>query len=208
MASIVSSSLSSWSEIWMAAITGPSIDNYEDIVDDPAANTRRAYIWILSSVTILTLVFLGLAVLRIPTHITPFRGLALGKGGSFPVSLSCGVPIAVVVAAIGFTVEVALLNFFASLIGGYQKDSSERLSAILAAIQSPMMFVYLVLFILPDGPLLAVASLLVSFYHLYLIGLALQTVYDFSWRRATIVLLLNIIVVTGIIFLFNLIVQH
>jgi hypothetical protein len=207
MANIALSSWSNWSEVWTTAISGPSVQNYKAIISEPEANTRRAYIWVLGTITVIITIYLILAVVHVPVHITPFRGLARG-GGSFPVSLSCGLPIALVVGAIAFTAEVALVKFFAGLAGADRTDKDERLTYLLAAIQSPMAFFYLLFLLLPEHILLTALCGVVLGYNLYLVTQALRAVYNFKWQRALIVVLLTVMVNTSILFLFTLIVPR
>jgi hypothetical protein len=36
----------SWSEVWIKALTRPSVETYQSIVNDPRARPNRAYIWV------------------------------------------------------------------------------------------------------------------------------------------------------------------
>jgi hypothetical protein len=53
----------SWSEVWVNAITKPSVETFEDIAADPNASASKAYTWVLITSFISYVITIGLSFL-------------------------------------------------------------------------------------------------------------------------------------------------
>ena len=42
-----------WADTWVAALTNPTVAMYKHIRNDPEATNKRAYTWMLASVTLM-----------------------------------------------------------------------------------------------------------------------------------------------------------
>ncbi|HET7091128.1 MAG TPA: YIP1 family protein [Anaerolineae bacterium] len=116
----------SWSEAWLAALTRPSVEAYEELARDPNATTNRAYLWIIVS-TLLGALIQGLVFLVNPD--ADFAGLGL-------TTLVC---VAVVGGVIGFFIWSIVTQGIARILDG--QGTYSQLAYALAAYSAPLYIV-------------------------------------------------------------------
>ena len=197
-----------WTEIWTAVLTRPSVQTFQEILNDPAVSRRRAYTWMLATWAINAL-FIGLlragatndALGAMPSssRVSPaaIQGILLS-------SAICAIPLALVMGFIGFRITVGLVKFAARRLGGelnyasgfagekaknsdFAGDKNEigtLLTYSFAAIQAPLNIVTLLFAALPANAITGLISLAATVYQIYLMALSLRTIYGFSMGRA------------------------
>jgi hypothetical protein len=161
-----------WSEAWIAALTRPSEQTYAAIAHDPEATNQRAYNWIAIAVIVAYLIQI--------VAILVFAG-----GAQFDfVSLLCGIPVAIVVVAIVFTISAGLSHVIARMLGGVGEYA--ELANALAAYYAPLSIISAVLAtVLLFIPVLGqIAGLILGLYAIVLNVIAIKAVHEFEWWKA------------------------
>jgi hypothetical protein len=156
----------SWSEAWLAALTRPSVEAYEELARDPNATTNRAYLWIIVS-TLIGALIQGLVFLV--NRDTVFAGLGL-------TTLIC---VAVVGGVIGFFIWSIVTQGIARILDGQGMYS--QLAYALAAYAAPL---YIINSVLAYIPILNCLSIVTGIYAIVLNVIAVKAVHQFSWGRA------------------------
>ena len=197
-----------WTEIWTAVLTRPSVQTFQEILSDPAVSRRRAYAWMLATWAINAL-FIGLlragaandAMSAMPNS---GRVSPVATQGVLLTSALCAMPIALVMGFIGFRITVGLVKFAARTLGGelnyasafpgekainsdFAGDKNEigtLLTYSFAAIQAPLNIVTLLFAALPANAITGTISLAATLYQIYLMALSLRAIYGFSMGRA------------------------
>jgi hypothetical protein len=136
-------------QIWLKAVTKPSVQTYEEIIADPNASASAAYIWLalvmLLGATISTL--LQLIVQNMFGGGTAAYGSLFEQYGvDMPIpavtgitTFICGIPLAVIFGLVGVTILVGITHGIARMLGG--TGDFDKLLYAVAAYYSP---VYLV----------------------------------------------------------------
>ena len=173
----------SWSEVWISALTKPSVATYEGIVNDPEASPSRGYTWVLIAALIASAV--SVVFNMILAGITgPDTSGASGLGafaGSSIGLLLCLVPFAAVMSLIGLVISAGITQFFASALGGI--GSYSKLVYAFAAYSAPLS---LVTGVLGAIPLINCLTIPTGLYGLALNVIANKAVNQFSWGRAIV----------------------
>lgn len=160
------SPLSTWLEVWILALTQPSVPAYERIINDPAATSARAYTWIL----VTALIGYG---------ISAFFQLAgdseVAQGGL----LVCGAPVAAVLSVGGFIIAAGLINIVARALGG--SGTYPQLACAMAAYVAPLSLISSVI-----SPLRVLGLLIVplGLYGMALNVIAVKATHRFGWGEA------------------------
>jgi hypothetical protein len=181
----------SWREVWIQALTQPSVATYQGLIQDPQASPKRAYSWMALSALI------GFFISSISTLLWGALGLGEetvgGVGG-----LLCGLPVAVVFAVLGVAVMAGLSNLIARLFGG--EGAYNALLYAFASYLAPLSLISGVLGVVPViGVFLA---LLPGLYGLVLNVIAVKAVHKFAWWKAvvsSVVILLGIVIIVAVV---------
>jgi hypothetical protein len=180
-----------WYETWTRVLLHPSVLSFEEILHDPRASSRRAYLW----------VFLASLVAGIISAIAiSIRGNAnphlFGNSPSFLIALCC-LPLAAVLSILGLVISASLNQLVARLLGG--TGTYTLMVYAIGAISAPLSIVSALLSLLSAAvPILGLLiSIPLSLYGLVLEVIAIKAVNRFDWARA--VLTMVILVVVGVI---------
>jgi hypothetical protein len=170
-----------WNEVWLKALTQPSVESYEDIVSRPGISTRKAYTWIFLSslvgsvLTMIGVVFLGsLSTLGADQAPEAFSGLGFTVG-----ALVCAAPVGGLLAVLGLMISAGISQAIASALGG--EGTFEKLAYAISAYASPLGIVTSLLSLVP---IVNCLSLPVGLYGIFLNILAVKSVHRFSWGKA------------------------
>lgn len=193
-----------WSEVWTAAITKPRAETYAELLDDPAAQPIRAYIWVFLSALVTTFVTLN-AFVNDPALQEALNESELGAevGGTLFLSLLCATPIAAVFTLFVFIVFAGAIQFTAQqLMADKFKTGPHQLASLLyvmGAITAPINVLSLITVFLPLG----LVSLGLFAYQVYLYVLAVQAVYRVEMQPAATAVLIPgaVLVVLQFVFL-------
>lgn len=176
----------SWSETWIKALTQPTVEAYQAIVNDPQASVKRAVSWVALCALIAYVVLSVLQlVLGSPFSYLPLLGEdttdMLARQAANLSALICGAPVAVIGSVLGLTIGVALVNLVARALGG--SGSFDQLIYAWAAIAAP---VSLASSVLAAIPFVNCVTPLLGIYVIVLEVIATRAVYGFGWGRAIV----------------------
>lgn len=173
----------SWSEVWISAITRPSAETFERLLQDPQATANRAYRWIFISSLI------GYAIAALISFVINSLGVTslgifdLGEifGVSIFLLLCCG-PVAAALAVLGLAVSAGITQWIAkTFFGGV--GSYNELVYTFAAFLSPL---GLISSLLSPIPFISFLTIFISIYGLVLGVIAVKAVNQFGWGRALV----------------------
>jgi len=184
-----------WHEVWIRAITRPSLTTFEEMLADYRASTSRAYTWIYATSLISQLAILvgGWSTAR-----SPYDGLGAYPGADSPMlSLICA-PVSAGAAVLGFMISVGIFQWIAGRLGG--TGEYENLAIAMASYQAPPAVVSAVLGLLGSWVLCGQWLFIpLGIYSLVLQVMAIKAVNRFSWERAvaTILIPVGVLVLVG-----------
>lgn len=200
-----------WPQIWIQALTKPGEQTFINIVENPEATTRTAFIWVFIAGTISMIIQAVLGAIYTAMGIAPqlpIPGLEQymqqpaggGNIGSAITSLITGIcasPIAGLVSILFFAIGVAIVQWIAKLFGG--SGNFEKLAYAFAAITVPFTLVSMIFSLFSAVPYLnictGVVSWGISLYALYQQIAAVKAVNRFGWGQAAGATLLPAIVI-------------
>lgn len=162
-----------WSEVWISALTRPSVATFEGFVQDPDATTRRAYNWVfISGLISYAITALGNMVFSAGTQSTPDTSGTLGM-------LICVAPIVALGSVLGLALSAGITQWIASALGG--TGTYSKLAYAFAAYLAPLA---LISGGLTSIPYLNLLSIPLSIYGIVLNVIAVKAVHQFSWEKA------------------------
>ncbi len=129
----------SWHEVWIQALTQPSVATYQSLIQDPQASPKRAYGWVALNALIAFLI----------SAVGTLLWIALGaaEGMSRIGGILCGLPIAVVLAVLGLAIMAGVSNLIARLFEG--EGTYSALVYAFASYLAPLSLISGVLGLIP-----------------------------------------------------------
>jgi hypothetical protein len=187
----------SWSEVWVEALTKPSVETYEDIVADPGASASKAYTWVLIAAFISYVIAIGVSfVLDTILGVTGFQQFSLFEGiTSSIIIVMCCAPVLSILAVLGLAINAGISQFVAGILGG--SGSYNELVYAIGAYLAPLT---LISGVLGAIPYLNCLSIFVGLYGIVLNVIAIKAVNKFDWASAiisSVVVVVGILVVAG-----------
>jgi hypothetical protein len=182
----------SWSEVWVNAITKPTVETYEDIVADPAASASKAYTWVLITAFISYVISIGLSfLLNALLGVTGLEqfGIIEGITSSLLIVMCCA-PILSLLAVLGLVINAGISQFVAGLLGG--TGSYNELAYAFGAYQAPLTLITGAISVIPY---LNCLGILFVIYGIVLNVIAIKAVNKFDWAKAIVS---SVIVIVGI----------
>lgn len=184
----------SWSEVWLRALTRPSVATFESLLQDPNATTQRAYIWIAVSALIAYLVSLVLAFVFVAAE----DGMIVELIGSMAICGFCGAIIAPLLSVLALMINAGLAHLCARALGG--PGTYSQLAYAFSSYQAPLALISGVIFVVPCVRYLDIA---IALYVIVLNVIAVQAVHRFSWGKsvfcAVIVPIVLVVIVACVI---------
>ena len=187
-----------WNEVWISAITRPSVETFEDFIRYPDATANRGYKWIF----IAGLVASILAFL-ISFAITSLFGGGISDSysltslfGSSIFLIICMAPLSAILGVVGLMISAGITQFFASALGG--TGTYSKLAYAFAAYYAPLS---IVTSLLSGIPLINCLALPLGLYGIVLNVIANKAVNQFSWGKAiasSVVILAGILLLVGV----------
>jgi hypothetical protein len=156
-----------WINIWVDALTKPSVETFERICDSPHATTRRAYNWM----------FIVGVVGLIVTFLLTF-GLDTGFGSSL-LLLICLIPVSGLLAVLGLIISAGVSQAIATMLGG--EGSFAKLAYAIASYAAPLSLVSSAVSTIPFVQCLGIP---LALYGILLNVIAIKAVNKFSWGKA------------------------
>jgi hypothetical protein len=155
----------SWIGIWFTALFRPSVSRYENLISNPKASAKTAYIWAIITQVIGAIISFVLLV----DHQKLF------------LYLLCGTPLLIIGAVLLLVIIAGSVHIIARPLGGMGTYSNTVY--LVSAFSSPMTIVSLILYYLPLGKWLFVFLLI---YWIILTVTAAKTVYKLSWGKSVV----------------------
>jgi len=170
-----------WNEVWISAITKPSVETFEDFIRYPDATATRGYKWIFIA---------GLVASILSALVSLFVTSVFGGGSADSFSLAgifgasiymiiCTAPFAAVMGVVGLAISAGISQFFASALGG--TGTYSKLAYAFAAYYAPLS---LIIGLVSMVPYLNCLAFPLSVYSLVLNVIANKAVNQFSWGKA------------------------
>lgn len=173
----------SFSDVWLKALTQPSVATYENFLSRPGVGLGRAFIWVFVGSFVGSMIaFLGLYLSGRFSNLGLDQASGIAPGVSFLLILFvCGVPISAAFGIIGLVVVAGVGQLAARLLGG--KGSFTELAYALSAYLAPMSIVTALLGIIP---FIGCLNIFLAIYGMFLNVVAVKAVHRFDWGRAVI----------------------
>lgn len=186
--------LYTWSEVWTAVITKPSVKTFDELLRDPAAVPRRGLIWTYLT-TSFALFVLSITLLNDPTvrdELIAALPSDISSSNFFSAlftSIICMLPFFSGLYMGVFLALAYAIQFIASQIGTREQTQGKlyRLIYILASVIAPIHILSLVLVMLNtmlSEPVMLVLLLIGLTYQITLLLLGVMAVYGFRIRQA------------------------
>jgi len=183
----------SWSEVWVNAITKPTVKTYEDIVADPAASASKGYTWVLITAFISYVISIGLSFLinaLLGTSGLEQFGIVEGITSSLLLVMCCA-PVLSLFAVLALALNAGISQFVAGLLGG--TGSYNELAYAFGSYQAPLTLITSAISVIPY---LNCLGILLGIYGIGLNVIAIKAVNKFDWARA---IMSSVIVIVGIL---------
>lgn len=178
-----------WHQVWLQAVTRPSLTTYQQLILPKDATRERAYKWM----AVVGLLSYGVLLLA-PT--VDYATIVTDTGSLFGVpnslSLLLCAPFIVVSTVLSLALAVVVTHILARILGG--KGEFAKLVFAMGAFFAPLTLVNTVFSVIPYLYLL---TYLLLFYQAALGAIAANAVYEFGWGKAIIAvspaILLNLV---------------
>lgn len=179
-----------WYDVWLKALTKPTVDSYIELLRDPLASTGRACWWVFLA-GIVTGLFVLINLSLNPDFTQAIDGLEQQQNfGNFGAIIAVGmillVPLQAAFSVLGLMMGAAIYDFLAKLFGG--SGSFSRTAYLMGAYSAPFGIITSLLSLVPlVGECL---NFLLIFYAFRLGVTSLQAAHRLNGGRATIIFLL------------------
>jgi hypothetical protein len=189
----------SFSDVWIKALTQPSVATYEDFVSRPGVSLGRAFGWVfVCSFAASIFTFLGVILTGSLSNLPLDQSPELAQAARLPFYMFvCGVPLSAVFSIVGLVIVTGISQIVARVLGG--TGTFTQLTYAVAAYVAPMSIVTSLLGLIP---LVGCLNALLGIYGLFLNVVAVKAVHRFDWGRAVIssaALLIVVLVLVGCI---------
>ncbi|MCU0513763.1 MAG: YIP1 family protein [Anaerolineae bacterium] len=192
----------SWSEVWTAVITRPSVQTFTEVLNDPAATPRRAYVWLYLTGCVAAFVMFYTLMSALTTdpemqQLLP-ETMSLGElQSSLWLTMLCVVPFAGAISIVFFMVFARAVHYIAERLDSSKKKPGRygALVYTLSAIAAPLNILSVLILILSVSltvpafaVLLSLVSLALSVYQLILMVQGIRAVYGLTPGQSTVAL--------------------
>jgi hypothetical protein len=167
-----------WKEVWIKAITQPSVASFQEILDDPIASMTRGLIWIFIVGVIYALIAIA-AFGYYMQQITLAYGANINLSSIPLIYIICGVLSIVVGLPLGIFLSAGVIHIISTIMGG--QGDFDKLVYIVSSFTAPTLLITGVIAYIPIVKLL---SYLISIYIIILYIISIMTVYKFSVGKA------------------------
>jgi Yip1 domain len=182
----------SFIDVWVKALTKPSVATYEEFVSRPGVSLGRAFSWVFVAAFVGSIFgFLGVILSGNLSNLGLDQSSEFLQGVSFPFLLFvCGVPLSAAFSIVGLVIVAGISQLAARLLGGV--GTFTQLAYAFAAYLAPMSIVTSVLGLIP---FVACLNVLLGLYGLVLNVIAVKAVHRFDWGRAVIASVAFVVVI-------------
>ena len=172
-----------WTEVWLKALSQPSVETYQDFVSRPGVSSRRAYIWVfLGALVGSALWLLGILFFSSWSALGVKQPSDLVGVYAFLIpAFTCLVPLGGLIAILNLIFRAGISQVIARALGG--SGTYTELSYAFGAYLAPLGIVGGALSLVP---FLNCLTILVGIYSLFLNILAIRSVHRFGWGKALV----------------------
>ena len=172
-----------WTEVWLKALSQPSVETYQDFVSRPGVSSRRAYIWVfLGALVGSALWLLGILFFNNWSALGVKQPSDLVGVTAFLIpAFTCLVPLGGLIAILNLIFRAGISQVIARALGG--SGTYTELSYAFGAYLAPLGIVGGALSLVP---FLNCLTILVGIYSLFLNILAIRSVHRFGWGKALV----------------------
>ena len=184
-----------WSEVWISAITKPSVETFEEFIRYPDGTASRGYKWIFVAGLVASIFsyLIGLFITGIFGAGSADTFTTTGLFGTSIYFLVCAAPLSAVMGVVGLMISAGISQFFASALGGTGNYS--KLAYAFSAYYAPISIITGVLSAIPFLNCLAFP---LAVYSIVLNVIANKAVNQFSWGKA----IASSVVIIGLLLVF------
>lgn len=180
-----------WSEVWTAALTRPSVQTFEHILQDEGAGLRRGVIWIVAAAALATVMLTAFNLALVPDMQALMAepgiqgGMPAFSSETITLMLLIAAPFTMILLVGGFVMMAAVVHGLAFAAGGRRPEQAglwQKLFYALAAAQAPLLLLGSFVRFVP-----CVGTWLLIVVYVYVIVLArqaVQAVYGLDRQRA------------------------
>jgi hypothetical protein len=169
----------SWPQIWLTAVTRPTIATYQAFVNHASISPRHAYSWLFGSSLISGLL---VSLVAFFTRSEPAFGL----------NLALAILIFALAATLACVIFAGLVHLITRLLRG--SGTYQNLITVFAAFNAPLILLAGVLSLAPRSSLVVIALYL---YWLFLYSVSIQAVHHVSRLKAIVAVLISLILLGG-----------
>lgn len=174
-----------WYQIWIAAVTRPSIETFEEIAQDPRASVSRAFFWMFLATAVGNIVG-AIALSGVFGVFAPLGGVeTLGEivalmavGGIMWACLGAAFTL---LSPLWFAIRVGVRHRVASSLGG--AGSYEQMAYTFAAYSAPMSLLFYVAYASQCGGFLLP---IIALYRIVLDIVAIRAAHEIGTKQALI----------------------
>jgi hypothetical protein len=201
----------SWSQVFLLALTKPSLDTYTKLIRDPKASTNKAYLWLfIGGLVAYAISYLLTIVIGNPYLSRPFDLADTAPELAFSTFIFvCCAPILGILSVLGIALQAAITQFIARLMGG--TGSYSQLLYGIASYSIPLSIITVIVSAFAARSPVATLCLSVplSIFSLVLFVTAINAVNQFGWGKAIasgiiVPLVIAVLVTCGVIFILSL----
>lgn len=185
----------SFTDVWIRALTKPSIATYEDFLSRPGVSLGRAFTWVfICSFVGSMFAFLGIILSGNLSNLGLDQSTGFTQGASLPFILFvCGVPLSAAFSIIGLVIVAGVSQLAARLLGG--TGTFTELAYAFSAYLAPMSVLTSILGLIP---FIKCLNVILGIYGLVLNVIAVKAVHKFDWGRSVIASLAFVVVIVVI----------
>lgn len=186
-----------WSEVWIKAITQPSVATFQQIIRDPKASLDRAFAWVAGVIVVSSILSLIGQLIWTTTwggsgfynynyfYTNTTTGNATGINPAYATGYSlgssiCCLPFQIIFALIFWVILVGVMHITARVLGG--SGIFEKSFYGFAAIYAPLTLLMAVINLVPLVGLCI--SFFVGLYGIYVLTIAMKAVHNIGWGEA------------------------
>jgi hypothetical protein len=187
-----------WFDIWIQAVTRPSVATFEKIGRDPKASTTRGFLWVfITSLVGYAFIMAGQMAFGGPAGASMFGGQSNLEPVQMLVIFACQTPIIAGLSIVGLAISAGITTLIARALGG--SGTFSQLVYAFAAYEAPLT---LVSGVLGAIPFVIFLNFFLGIYGIVLNVIAVKAVHRFGWGKAIVssmVILFGILVLIAVV---------
>ncbi len=171
----------SWSQVFLLALTKPSLDTYTKLIRDPGASANKAYLWLFVGGTLAYAIYIVIdLVLGSPFGLVDTAPELAGAS----ILVICCAPVAGILSVIGIAIQAVITQFISRLMGGIGTYSQLLYGIATYSVPISIISVIVSLFTVASPFVVFCLSLPLSLYSLVLFVTAINAVNQFGWGKS------------------------